>query len=654
LIGPQAGNFAGSSLPVPPGPAAPTVPSTPHGSAKQAVPCIFFQKGYCLKGDRCPFLHGPNPLSNKVQQAPAATPVTEPPAFKKVSGGLEKCTQIQANIQVNTSKIADTPLQAKSNSKVEAAVTKEGMPARKHAPYPGDLTEEPLKYKGTTGPIDNGNLRSRTSWAHHASSLDNQSFHNGRDIDDGLRESSPGFDVLVDDKLRGDEYYQHEDQFVRMRGHEGRNLNEFEMGRHDNYNSVADVDPEIYHGRRGYDSYDPLEERYAWDQHRASSERSVGEPAHYDRRDPYKSKSPDLIQNSDLRHRLSNKQRRVNGLKSVVNPDYNPENHPEDRSYPAARRESRRSPAHESSRSSRLQGRIKLPRRCSPSEGENERGRNWGKLSPSRPQVSSSQQGRLRDRLSGRILEERNDGRNLRGPGMRRDSIKDNGTDFAAPKSLAELKGTKQTDTKQQQSKGQQSVSGGKLRDTVLASSVGAESNLSFEGPKPLSEILKRKRDAGGPTSTSGISSGDKEENKHNANTGDLIDSNRNSAADQEKHLCSEPEQAQNGDGEDKPVTAEADEEEGEISNKKIKLIEDESSIPENREQPEGNEGVVAAEGEELGLDEDYDQGDVEYEYEQDEGEGYNLNGGEAADHEEDFMDEDDGDDFAKKLGVSI
>lgn len=653
LIGRQAGNFAGPSLPVSPAPAVPTVPSAPYGSAKQAVPCIFFQKGYCLKGDRCPFLHGPNPLSNKVQQAPA-TPITEPPTFKKALNGLEKCTQGKANIQLNASKIADAPIQAKSISEVEATVTREGMPARKHGPSPGDLTEEPLKYKETDGPIDNGNLRSRTSRAHHASSLDDQSFQNGRDADDGLRESSPGFDVLVDDKLRGDQYYQHEDQYVRMRGHEGRSLNEFEMGHHDDYNSVADVDPEIYHSRHGYDSYDRLHERYAWDQHRVSSERSLGEPAHYDRRDPYKSKSPDFIQNSDLRHRLSNKQRRVNGLKSVVNPDYNPENQPEDRGSWATRRESRRSPAHESSRSSRLQGRIKLPRRGSPSERENERGRNWGRLSPSRPQVSSSQQGRLRDRLSGRIQDERNEGRNLRGPAMRRDSIKDDGTDFAAPKSLAELKGTKQTDTKHQQSKGQQSVSGGRLRDTVIASSVGAESVLSFEGPKPLSEILKRKRDAGGATSTSGVSSGDKEENKHDVNTGDLINSNRNSAADAEKHLSLAAEQAQDGDAENKPMTAEGDEEEGEISNKKLKLIEDESSIPENKEQSARDEGLVAAGGEEQGLDEDYDQGDVEYEYEHDEGEGYNLNEGEVAEHEEDFMDEDDGDDFAKKLGVSI
>lgn len=383
-----------------------------------------------------------------------------------------------------------------------------------------------------------------------------------------------------------------------------------------------------------------------------SSERLVAEPTPYDRRDPYsnKSKSPEFVRNSDLRHRLSNKQRRVNGLKSVVNPDYNPENHTEERGYRASRRDSRHSPPpRESSRGSRLQGRIKLPRRSSPvgsgggnmySERENERERNWGRSSPSRPPQVSSQQGRLRDRLSARVQDERNEGRGLiRDPVIRRDSVRDNGTNFSGPKSLAELKG-KETDLKQQQSKAQQQSvsSGAKLRDTVLASSVGVESDLSFDGPKPLSEILKRKR--GGSTSTS-----NKEESKHN-----------NDEIIEEKQVSSAPEETQIEDPENnEPVNVEGDEEEGEISNKKVKLDEGDSSVPKNKENPDIEEGLVANEGEEQVLDEEYDQGDVEYEYEQDEGEGYNLNEGENAEHEEDFMDDDDGDDdFAKKLGVSI
>ncbi|CBI27485.3 unnamed protein product, partial [Vitis vinifera] len=92
LLGTQATTPSGSSIP------------TSHSSGKQSVPCIFFQKGLCLKGDRCAFLHGPNPTGNKIPQAPAATPGTEPPSLKKVFGGLEKCTQEQRVLQPNFSK----------------------------------------------------------------------------------------------------------------------------------------------------------------------------------------------------------------------------------------------------------------------------------------------------------------------------------------------------------------------------------------------------------------------------------------------------------------------------------------------------------------------------------------------------------------------
>ena len=59
---------------------------------KQLVPYIFFQKGLCLKGDGCAFLHGPNPTRNKIPQVPIAAPDTETPSLKKVFGGPENRT----------------------------------------------------------------------------------------------------------------------------------------------------------------------------------------------------------------------------------------------------------------------------------------------------------------------------------------------------------------------------------------------------------------------------------------------------------------------------------------------------------------------------------------------------------------------------------
>lgn len=55
--------------------------STPaSGTAKQGVPCYYFQKGMCVKGDRCAFLHVPQAAGNTVPQqtskvfAPALQP----------------------------------------------------------------------------------------------------------------------------------------------------------------------------------------------------------------------------------------------------------------------------------------------------------------------------------------------------------------------------------------------------------------------------------------------------------------------------------------------------------------------------------------------------------------------------------------------------
>ena len=76
---------------------------------KQLVPYIFFQKGLCLKGDRCAFLHGPNPTRNKIPQVPVAAPNTKPPSLKKVFGGLENRTQEQRFLQPSFSKSFEVP-----------------------------------------------------------------------------------------------------------------------------------------------------------------------------------------------------------------------------------------------------------------------------------------------------------------------------------------------------------------------------------------------------------------------------------------------------------------------------------------------------------------------------------------------------------------
>ncbi|GAB4847808.1 hypothetical protein Ancab_026870 [Ancistrocladus abbreviatus] len=649
LLGVPAAASGGSSFTP-----TPAVSASPYNAAKQGVACIFYQKGYCLKGDRCPFLHGSNPASYKVPQVPAAG-TTEPPAPAKGFSGLEKCTQTKITQQANNSKLVESFPEAKATPKAPTALPRDGStPTVKSGPHlTGLIKELPNNKDVATVPINNGNSRSKSSHFHLTSSLDDPDFQNDKDADEFLRESSPGFDVLVDDDLRDTHYYHNEDHFVRIGGHDGRNLNELEIGHCDDYTSVADSDSNVYRDPCDYDTYGCVEERYAQEQHRGSSDRSAREAVHFDR--------AGSVEDSDLRHLLS-KQRRVGGLRSVVSPDYCPKRHPDERSSQNAQRESYHSPPHEGSLSSRLQGRIKLPTRSvndgnMNAEWENGRGRNWGRLSPSKPQLPS-RQGKLRDRPRGRVQNDSIEGKNFGARRMRRDMLDDSDTNFAGPKSLAELKVAKG-----QQMKHDESASLGKRRYSMLEGSQPAEGDLTFEGPKPLSEILKRKREAGGAASMGALVVGNKVEDKQTGNK-KLQDNSNSGSAIQEKQmescitlsLMQEPEvklpDLANTE-ESKSVTADGDAAKDPVPNKEKKLTEPELSKASDINVSENDEALIAG-----GVDdnehevEEYGQGEGEYEFEQEDGEGYNLEEGGNAYPEEDYMDEDDGDDFAKKIGV--
>ncbi|GMY18023.1 zinc finger CCCH domain-containing protein 17 [Fagus crenata] len=640
-LGTQAAPSPGSSLPLSQAAATPAA-QAPYGSSKQAVPCIFYQKGLCLKGDRCAFLHGPNPTTgNKVPQMAAATHVTEPPALKKTFGGLEKFTQEQKIPQVNVSKSVAVPPGAKPALKAEAAFPRNVVGVERNVPPPTRLDDEVSRYKATNvPPVINGNSVSRSNRSQQAPLPEDYSFPNGKDGDEFLRESSPGFDVLVDNELGDSDYYHGEDQFGRTRGHEGRNLNsvnEYDMGHSADYNnSMTDVDRERFPDPRGHGSYDHMQGQYAWEQHRASSERMLVEPAHLERRRGYhKSDSPDHIDNLDLRHHLS-KQRRGNGLRSIVSHAHN--NHVEERSYrSSSRRDALHLPPNESSLGNRLRGRIKLPGR-SPVNGSDlrperdlDRGRNWDRLSPGRPQISH--QGRLRDRIKGRVQEDINvEGRNFNGPRTWRE-ITDENSDFARPKSLAELKVVKNADGKELQSLGKRK----NLEDYQQS-----EGDLKFEGPKPLSEILKRKRGADAGASGSDKSSGYKEDNNQREIQENLISGSEGTAGAYTQRAKEEAIGLLFGDEEESAVgtvTENIDEAPGQPS---------QAPDPNDFEAEDGMIYDENIEDQELEVD----QRDGDYEYEQVEDGEYTYEEGENA---EEYLDEEeDGDDFAKKIGVMI
>ncbi|GAB2251846.1 hypothetical protein Droror1_Dr00004693 [Drosera rotundifolia] len=638
---PEVPAAASGGLPVP---SFPAFPSVQYGAAKLGVPCIFFQKGYCLKGDRCPFVHGSYPASNKVPQAqPTAAPAGLP-APAKAYGALEKCTQQKITPQANSPRPVQAVPEVKPAANAAVALPRKEASSMIYAPPPSTRVfnvvnpnkETSLTLSETSGSNHNHFVR--------ASSMEDSSLQNEKDADELLRESSPGFDVLVDDEEG--EYYHNDDQFTRIGGHEGRNLNDLDHVHPDNYNPA--VDPDSYRELHGYDSYGRMQDRYAREQRRVSSERSLRETVRLDRRRPGE---------ADLRSRLS-KQRRSSGVDS----DHASDRHAKERNYQSGRRDSYRSPPRERRLGSRLQGRIKLPITSPLNDGTlatvrgSDRDRDDSRILPGGPRLSS-RQGSLRDRLRGGIRDESNDGRNLWGTRIKEGTSNVNGTNFTGPKSLAELKVAKQPNGKEEQVKRDQSAAVGKWRSSALEGSQPADAVLSFEGPKPLSEILKRKREAQASASaTTPIVSADNGDGQSAAVFDDQVKSQAalSSAGEQEASLVAVPDKQE--------IKSEGDEETVADSNKKAKVNEGPSSLVNEGDvyENEDEEGLVEDGEEYLGNEgEEYEQAGGEYEYEE-YGEGYYAEDGEeyyaedgenAAELDGDYMDEDEAD---KKIGVEL
>lgn len=613
LLGTQAATPTGTSAPMPQNVTA-SNSHVPNASTKQGVPCIFFQKGYCLKGDWCPFLHVPNSLSNKASLVPGTASAAESAAtIKKAFSGLDSSVQEKNNLLSNVAKSVKDLSQAKSTIEVELAPHGNEFTMKRRVQQTSGITEFP-GYR--TAPVSNGNPVSWSGPVQQPHLVDKPESMNGKDVEEVSREPSPGFDVLVDDEGRDSEYYPGEDRYGMPREHVARS--EYNIDHSADYNTIAAVDDERYHASLGYDSHDHHKGgHYAWEQDRASSGRILG--GSYLERRPYD--NPDnhgQFHELDLRHRLA-RNRKPNGLRSVVSHEHAGDVQVGDRSYQGLRRDEKHISLNENSLGSRLRGRIRLPgRSSSPTDGDMIRGSGRGRLSPTRGNISSHQ-GRIQDKMKGRLEGAfNNGGKNHRGLHLRRDAVGDNSADFAGPKSLAEIKNRKNAEPTRQQVTDQQSL--GKRKHLMLDGHQQSGSDLSFEGPKPLEEILKRKR---GETIGS-------------ASTGDGVTENENwEKMGSTKNEVHKPVSVQK--------TTDAEE---------IWLAAPGSPVQPDPRNIEAEDGMLAEEG--VGREfEAHNQKGEESDYEHVGGEDFDLYDGENGDGSGEYLEEeDDDDDFAKKMGV--
>ncbi|KAI3982955.1 hypothetical protein MKX01_010438 [Papaver californicum] len=619
----------------------------------QATPCYYFQKGLCLKGDRCAFLHEVF-ADNSTLQTPAAkvaNSVSEPQIPKKVGAGLQRCSMQQQKIQQgNFVKPLELNPKVKPSENNDFAPIKYGTDVKRSVPQVvNSFREELPRYKPPNSrTVISADAVSRTHRSRQAYPMDYQTFQNGKEPDEFLSESSPGFDVLVDDELRDSDYYGNEDDFGRMASHEGRrvnSVNELDHRRSSDYSSVSKFDQEAYNGSRGFDLYGRVQDKFLQEQRRPSSERVSEMPVLPERRGSSRARSPNQIDRSDLRYRLA-KQRKVDGSRSAVSPDrrgefYKRDDRDRDRSYgdDRSRDHPRRNPRESSVISNRLQGRIQIPGR-SPSdnryndsiqEREMDRERHRGRSSPPSRLPTSSIPGRLQDRIKQRMRFTADD-RSFRTPPVRMDEA-DNGTlNFAGPKRLAELKGPKVSDENHWKNK----------ETRKLVSYHESDGALSFDGPKPLNVILKRKREEGNSGSGDDPVSANKEESRGRRGELQFTSSRSSRTAENQSSMPSREEDAE-------------EEEEGLISAEGDAVVHEAHSFEPKGVELQDVEHEMMTDKLEDQVFESYDQRDGESDYRPVDG-GVDFKTEEddvdaEAEADEDFSD-DDGDDFAKRIGV--
>lgn len=157
-----------------------TVPPSSDGSisVKTANPCYFYYSSGCKKGDNCPFLHEPTP---NTESAISSEATTLNPAVNENSAGDE---MVEASKDAHTSPCQDTLYHIKKCHSKE-------VPESIYLEFDGPISVTPETS------IDTGEYIK--CFTHSDQSSEYSTMEDAEQ--DESRDSSPGFDVLVDDVL---------------------------------------------------------------------------------------------------------------------------------------------------------------------------------------------------------------------------------------------------------------------------------------------------------------------------------------------------------------------------------------------------------------------------------------------------------------------
>ncbi|KAL0918395.1 hypothetical protein M5K25_010401 [Dendrobium thyrsiflorum] len=489
-----------------------------YNLSRNNVPCYYFQKGSCLKGDKCPFVHGPQPAGNPVakQTAKASVPVTAQLDTAKKDASKFKEYSNQQNFPTapslckeNAGKQVTGASSSVENANIhlvhKSSSTSLPRPSSFHVQSDGHHSNEQEAGEILGEPSGVGTKSKRPL----NQQIQSSRYKNDMGVEEVIREFSPGFDVLVNNVVKVADYLHDKDGFRSGSIQGGRNMKHGDgYGQHQcDPESTARLDRDQHNGAGEFRHYGKVQHGFDGDKHGnfSVSERIKEKPILPVRRSAQKLRSPDGMDETDLRYRLM-KQRRLNSSLSATISDSESkpygrhEQKMQDRHPPNSYRDQRLLPP-ESTISSRLRGRITLSKPSSPEfasdlQGGGGRGRQRGNISPVR---TSSLQGRLGERLSRRPIEDfTSSARNIGSQQKARDSV--DPLDFAGPRSLAELKGAKADESSEGQSskfniKSISSLEHNGMKSLGAVGLQDSEVSVAFDVPKPLSAPLKRNRE---------------------------------------------------------------------------------------------------------------------------------------------------------------
>ncbi|KAL7239760.1 hypothetical protein ACSBR2_005605 [Camellia fascicularis] len=409
---------------------------------KVNAPCYFYFNGFCNKGDRCSFLHGPNEDGTpawKSSEVTGALPLENKASARSDAGSAPIETFL---IPSEAAPKREAEIQSTLKEDVQSALN--NVKDQSASPHLSTSDCEETSVRSDTLLLEKGLIQSRSLVCTDQSSEEQV---DGPIVREDWLESSPGFDVLVGDISEG-LGYEDDQEYLLSVDRDGMELNGNFLGY--DYEDRVEYDP-TYHDagilydqerRDSHDQFDNYEQRFDYIRkvHGYSREKKM--------LDPRKRKlTVDLVidgrRGVDLRDHLK-KHRVIDGL-SVT-------------------RFSRRNT-------------------------------NTSSFLADRSRERSRQHGRFRDSFSNRPRQHYKEKRQSkphflsseisRKPVSRKRKLTEESTMFTGPKTLAQIKEEKRKAPENGYS------SGGLIEHSSQTTSE------EFQGPKPLSEILKDKKKPG-------------------------------------------------------------------------------------------------------------------------------------------------------------